>query len=84
MSKVHCCSIILGGLAFVAFTAGLVSGRPQAPRSQDEFVIANVRLFDGEKIVPSASVLVVNGKIEAVGKIVAVPAGAQVIDGAPR
>jgi imidazolonepropionase-like amidohydrolase len=46
-------------------------------------IFKNVRLFDGEKVYPSANVVVENGKISAVG--IAVPTkaeeGATVIDG---
>ncbi|MGB8960044.1 MAG: amidohydrolase family protein [Candidatus Aminicenantales bacterium] len=80
MSLVHNFGIVLDSFAIIASLAGWLS----VPQSQDKFLIANVRLFDGEKVVPSASVLVENGKIEAVGKTVAVPLNAQVIDGAGK
>jgi len=57
-----------------------------APPSRAEtaahpFVIRNVRVFDGEKVIPKTDVAVADGKIVAVGPNVAAPPGAQVIDG---
>jgi imidazolonepropionase-like amidohydrolase len=45
------------------------------------FIIRNVSVFDGEKLIDANSVTVYDGKISAVGKDLPVPAGAQVIDG---
>src|SRR5258708_5074595 len=43
--------------------------------------ITNVRLFDGTKVVPHATVVIEGTRIVAAGAKVAVPAGATVIDG---
>jgi len=43
-----------------------------------------VRVFDGEIVLPAATVLVAGEEIVAVGREVAVPAGAIVVDGAGR
>lgn len=43
--------------------------------------IRNVRLFDGTRVIPAATVVFENGRIVAAGKDVAAPANAQVIDG---
>jgi imidazolonepropionase-like amidohydrolase len=43
--------------------------------------IRNVRLFDGTRVVPSATVVFDNGRIVAAGANAAVPENAQVIDG---
>src|SRR5579872_4298539 len=51
------------------------------PASADTFVIRNVRIFDGAKIIDANSVAVADGKIVAVGNDVAAPSNAQVIDG---
>ena len=48
------------------------------------FVIRNIRIFDGEKIITANSVAVTEGKIAAVGSNVASPAGAQVIENAAK
>jgi imidazolonepropionase-like amidohydrolase len=45
------------------------------------FVIRNARVFDGEKIISGASVVVTDGKIAAVGSNTQAPSGAQVVDG---
>jgi imidazolonepropionase-like amidohydrolase len=81
MSKTFACGIGAAILAASALTlaAGRVPGQ-----AQGRFVITNVRLFDGEKIVPSAFVLVANGKIAAVGQGRTVPKDAEVVDGAGR
>jgi imidazolonepropionase-like amidohydrolase len=47
-------------------------------------VIANVTVIDGPAARPNVSVLIRNGVIAQVGNVRAVPAGAQVIDGAGK
>ncbi|UCC40137.1 MAG: CIA30 family protein [Candidatus Aminicenantes bacterium] len=57
---------------------------PSKITSQDvspAIVFKNVRVFDGESIIPRTSVLVQNGKINAVGQEVAIQDEAEVIDG---
>jgi imidazolonepropionase-like amidohydrolase len=49
--------------------------------ARNAFVIRNVRIFDGERVVEANSVAVADGKIVGVGTDVASPRGAQVIDG---
>jgi cytosine/adenosine deaminase-related metal-dependent hydrolase len=44
------------------------------------FIIRNARVFDGEKMITGASVVVTDGKIAAVGSNISTPMGAQVID----
>ncbi len=53
----------------------------RAETTAHPFVIRNVRVFDGEKVIPKTDVAVADGKIVAVGPSVASPPGAQVIDG---
>ena len=48
--------------------------------SASSFVIRNARVFDGEKIITGASVVVTDGQVAAVGSNVQAPLGAQVID----
>ncbi|GHD69011.1 hypothetical protein GCM10007164_11460 [Luteimonas padinae] len=48
------------------------------------FAISGVRVFDGERVLPEANVVVRDGRIEAVGAGVAIPAGLEVVDGAGR
>ena len=51
------------------------------PKQTDVFLVRNVRVFDGDRLIPVASVLVRQGRIVAVGTEVAVPAGTEEIDG---
>jgi imidazolonepropionase-like amidohydrolase len=50
--------------------------RAQVPAT---FAITNARVFDGERVLSKATVVVSNGRIQAVGAKVRVPAGAQII-----
>jgi len=43
--------------------------------------IVNVRIFDGEKVVPSGNVIIEHGRIAACGADTAIPEGAEIIDG---
>ena len=47
-------------------------------------LIKNVRLFDGERVVPSTSVLVVNGRIARVAPTITAPNGVAVVDGSGK
>jgi imidazolonepropionase-like amidohydrolase len=47
----------------------------------DSFAITGVRVFDGSQLIPTATVVVYNGRIQAVGPNVAVPPGIPAIDG---
>jgi imidazolonepropionase-like amidohydrolase len=67
-------------IVFAAFTAGAASAAP-APVS-DSFAITNVRVFNGSDVIPSATVVVLDGRISAVGAGVPVPSGIPVINGA--
>ena len=49
-------------------------------KSASSFVISNARVFDGEKIITGATVVVSDGKIAAVGPKIATPSDAQIID----
>jgi imidazolonepropionase-like amidohydrolase len=46
------------------------------------FAITNARIFDGERLIPRGTVVVKDGKIEAAGKDVKIPEGAERIDAA--
>ena len=66
------------------FLVGLLLGLLQfsvARAADDTFIIHNVSIFDGEKLIDANSVTVHDGKISAVGRNLPVPAGAQIIDG---
>ena len=47
----------------------------------EDFLIQHVRLFDGERTISSTSVLVRNGRIDAVGPRLRPPKGTRVVDG---
>src|SRR5438309_1611142 len=55
-------------------------GVQQATASSRPFVIRHARIFDGRQVISADSVFVQNGKIEAVGKNLSVPAGTAEID----
>ena len=58
---------------------------PTAARAQSTFVVRDVRLFDGERVAEHRSVVVRDGVIAQLGDaMLAVPAGAQVVDGKGR
>ena len=59
--------------------AGAFAAPP--PTVSDSFTITNARVFDGSQVIPGATVVVLDGRIHAVGANVAVPAGLPVIDG---
>ncbi|MEA2599600.1 MAG: hypothetical protein QOF89_592 [Acidobacteriota bacterium] len=51
------------------------------PPVSDSFAITGVRVFNGSEVIPAATVVVRNGRIEAVGSNVAVPQDVPTIDG---
>lgn len=71
--------------AFAAFLAAffylLPTPDPVAAVLDGPFAVEGARVFDGENVLESATVLVRDGKVEAVGAGVEVPAGVEVIDG---
>ena len=60
------------------------NGKPAKIEDKAEFVVRDVRVFDGEKTWPRASVHVRDGLIVAIGETLVVPKDAQVIEGAGR
>lgn len=74
-------------LGLAAWSFASVSGK--APVSGEQgagaqaTAIKNVRVFDGERIVPSATVLIAGNKVVAV-RAERIPVGAEVIDGAGK
>lgn len=61
-------------------SAATASSRPPAAA----LAIRDVRVFDGERVLPRATVVVRDGRIKAVGPAAQVPADAELIDGAGR
>ena len=71
--------------AVSAFRASLAAPAIAAAQQPTGHVlIQNVRVFDGERVVPRTSVLVSDGRIARIAPSITAPAGAQVIDGAGK
>ncbi len=54
---------------------------PKPPINDAEFVVRNVRIFDGSRVIARGQVWVQNGKIKAVGADVKAPASVRSING---
>lgn len=65
----------------LAATAATLSFAGAAWAQPTPFAITNVRVFDGEKVIPKATVVVRDGRIVAVGAKAKIPAGATSTDG---
>jgi imidazolonepropionase-like amidohydrolase len=61
---------------------GIIAGG--ATSNTPVIAIRNVRVFDGKKVLPVATVLFSNGVITAVGPSVKVPQGASLVDGSGK
>lgn len=76
--------------AIAIAVAASVSGAPRAAdiaRDSDpgnDFILRNVRVFDGARVLPKAQVLVIDGRIAAVGASVKTPQGIAEIDGSGK
>lgn len=79
-------SMLLIGAGVVCVAVGAWGARPRAQVAPDPsaFAITNVRVFDGEKTIERATVVVRDGKIATVGAGVNAPAGAVTFDGSGR
>jgi imidazolonepropionase-like amidohydrolase len=64
----------------LAPAASVASDTARSERS-DSFAVTNVRVFDGTRVIPDATVVVRNGRIRAVGRHVHVPDNLPAIDG---
>src|SRR5215469_2106296 len=64
----------------ILLVSGAAWSQSSAPKASD-FVIHNVRIFDGTNVIQNGSVWVQGGLIKAVGSKVNAPAGVRVIDG---
>lgn len=70
---------LTSALALLAAPAGAA---PNHDKCSSSFAITNVRVFDGDKMIPKATVIVVDDEIKAVGPKVVAPPGTPTIDGA--
>lgn len=56
--------------------------RAEPRRPEPTLLIRNVRVFDGDRVLPRAAVLVKDGRVAAVADGLAAPPGADIVDGA--
>jgi imidazolonepropionase-like amidohydrolase len=70
--------LALSAFALLAFSASALA----AP--DNSFAIRDVRVFDGDKTIAKANVVVADGRIAAVAPDAPIPAGVPVIDGAGK
>ncbi|HST57708.1 MAG TPA: CIA30 family protein [Longimicrobium sp.] len=71
--------MFLSRTASLALLALVAAAGPAA--AQRTTVIRDVRVFDGTRVIPSATVVVRDGMITSVGAAAAIPDGAEVVDG---
>ena len=74
------CSSILKITILIMFSSLVLIAQSSAP-SSNEFVIRDVRIFDGTHVIPKGQVWVQNGKIKAVGTDLKAPAAVRSING---
>ncbi|KRD30451.1 hypothetical protein ASE35_17170 [Lysobacter sp. Root916] len=70
----------LSALMLVALSGAAVAAEPGGADG-DDVAIRDVRVFDGERMLPATTVLVRDGLIAAVGAKLAIPAGVPVVEG---
>ena len=70
-----CLAAALGGIAWWSGRADTVEA------TGNSFAVKDVRVFDGESFIERATVVVRDGRIEAVGADARIPTGARVVDG---
>ncbi len=73
----------------IALAASVSSESRAASPARDsdpgnDFILRNVRVFDGARVLPKAQVLVIDGRIAAVGASVKAPQGVAEIDGSGK
>lgn len=89
MKILYAC-IAASGLVLVTLAVQLMPATPErsaaspARERPAATLIRDVRVFDGEKIWSRASVLLRDGRIEAVADVVDAPAGAEIVEGAGK
>jgi imidazolonepropionase-like amidohydrolase len=79
----------VGFAVAIAIAASVASGSHATPPARDsdaanDFVIRNVRVFDGTRVLQNTQVLVIDGRIAAVGAKAKVPQGVAEIDGSGK
>ena len=81
MTYAHMIRRLIRIAAAICASLVIAAATSSQPAMRGAFVIRNVRIFVGEKIIDANSVAVLDGKIVAVGNNVTSPPAAQVIDG---
>jgi imidazolonepropionase-like amidohydrolase len=71
-------------VALVGFVAALPQPGERAVAPTAGFAVIDARVFDGDRVMTRATVLVRDGRIEAVGPEIALPAGIERVDGRGR
>lgn len=77
------CAMLICGMIAAALLIGVpaMGQQPLAHPALGMFVVKNVRIFDGHRVIARSNVWVDDGKIKAVGPEVKAPTGVPVIDG---
>lgn len=78
------CNLALAALAALAISLAPAGSDAARLERADSFVVTNVRVFDGLRVVPDATVVVRNGRIHAVGRHLDVPPNVPEIDGSGK
>lgn len=74
----------LGGTSWWLSRADASAGAEASASTSNSFAIRGVRVFDGERVIDTANVVVRDGRISAIGKDAAIPSGIEVVDGQGR
>jgi imidazolonepropionase-like amidohydrolase len=75
------CATVSVAAAVTLLAVSAAPARAEPPQGRP-LLVRDVRVFDGERVLPRASVLVEGRRIAAVGPDLAAPPGAEVVDGA--
>ena len=79
--KIDVLKIPFAGIAAILAGSVVFHPGPIASAAEDVLAVQNVCLFDGERVIPSANVIVRGGLIAAAGPGMAIPGGAEIMDG---
>jgi imidazolonepropionase-like amidohydrolase len=74
-------SLVLAFGSILLIGAGMALNRVSTAPAARTFAITGARVFDGDRVIERATVVVRDGRIAAVGPDVAVPSGTVVVDG---
>lgn len=74
-------SLALPALAALTLSLAPAGSDAARPEPADSFAVTNVRVFDGLRVIPDATVVVRNGRIHGVGRHLDVPPNLPYLDG---